>query len=746
MQSIGVSWVKRRIAVALIVLMICVSNFLGCSSGTSSANSTPPSTQPAPSLTSLSQTSINVGTAAFSLTVTGQNFLSSSVVEWNNAPLSTTFNSPTQLVASVPAANLAIVGAAQIAVSDPSQSLISNALSFAVLQPAPVLTALSVASVTAGSASFPLSVTGQNFLSSSVVQLNGASLVTVVNSPTQLVATVPSANLTSAGSLSITVVDPSPLSLLSNVLTLTVNPVPPVITAISPSSAAVSTGPVSIVILGQNFASGVTVSFGSTPLTVTSQTTNQIHALISASLLVETGTFPITVSNPAPNAVTSTPISFSVSPGPVAIITSITPDSLIAGATATSLQVTGQAFVSGATIQLNGAAIPTFYMSGTQLSAALPDSLIATAGTIAVTVLSPVAGSTPVTSNSANLTISSLPPGDFIVAQTTNDIVWDPQHKLIYASVPSTAAQNPNSIVAIDPTTGLITKSVSAGSEPDLLAISDDGQFLYVALDGSSSVQRFILPAMTPDILVPLGSNTLYGPNIAFALDVAPGSAHTWAVSIGNMTSTLLALEGVTVFDDGVARPASVGSDGTPHLGVLLGTVVWGADATVIYGANNESTGYDFYVLPVNSGGISNASIVDYPNVVKALQERIHFDRTTGYVYTDNGIVLSPSTGKSVGTFSIDGAMAPDGSIGKAFFVTSSYSQNNPPFGAITSYDINHFTPIDSILFPNVFGFSDHLIRWGNNGLAFGANYTTFSGTTANVIGRVYIYSGSLVQ
>lgn len=397
----------------------------------------------------------------------------------------------------------------------------------------PVLTSLSQTSATAGSAGFSLTLAGENFLSTSVVQLNGVSQPTLVTSSTQLVATIPTESLVTAGPVSVTVIDPSPLSLVSNAISFTVTPVSPVINSLSPISAIINSGPVTLTLLGKNFATGATVSFNATPLIILSQTTTQIQATVPSTLLTATGTFSVVVSNPAPNAATSIPFMFTVNPLPVAVINSVSPSTVTVGASAFTMQVNGQAFVSGATIQLNGTALPTNYLSSGALSAVVPDASVAAAGTLAITVLSPGTGSGPITSNSVNLTVNPLPAGEFIVNQTANDIVWDPQHKLIYASVPSSAAQNANSVVAIDPTTGLVTKSVYAGSEPDLLAISDDGQFLYVALDGSSNVQRFVLPAMTPDILVSLGGSTFYGVNTAIALDVAPAAPHTWMVSMG---------------------------------------------------------------------------------------------------------------------------------------------------------------------------------------------------------------------
>jgi len=729
-------------------LTVCLLLLSGCASGTA-ASSGGNTLQPAPVLTSISPTTAIAGAASFPLAVAGQNFVTTSIVEWNGAPLATTYVSATQLTATVPAAALALAGSAQIVVVDPAPlSLISNSLSFtltAPVQPAPIITSLSATSAIVGSSSFALTVTGQNFLPSSVVQFNGVSLVTVMNSTTQLVATVPAANLATTGTAAITVIDPTPLSLTSNPIAFTVNPLPPLLNYLSQGSAIINTGPLTIYAYGQNFSPTATITFNSTSLAILAQSSTQIVATIPNSLLAATGTFVVTVTNPAPNAGVSVPFMFTVNPVPLPTISSLNPNTLTAGATAFTLSVAGSAFVSGSTIQLNGSAVPTTYLGSTNLSATVPDSAVAAAGTIAVTILSPGTGSGPITSNSVNLTVNALPAGEFIVNQVANDIVWDPQHKLIYASVPGSATQNANDIVAIDPTTGLITKSVFAGSEPDLLAISDDGQFLYVALDGSSNVQRFVLPAMTPDILVSLGGSNFYGLNTALALDVAPAAPHTWMVSVGNPGVSPAAQEGITVFDDAVARPDSAGRN-TPHGGydLLLSTAVWGKDTTVIYSANNESTGFDFYVVPVTSAGVIGTNIVDYPGAVDGFGGRIHFDKTTGFVYADNGPVLNPLTAKQVGTFSTSGVMVPDGSIGKAFFTSQLYGSN--PIGTLTSFDINHYTPINSMVFPNVAGSTLRLIRWGTSGLAFNAYNTSYNGSTTTKTGKVYILSGSFVQ
>jgi trimeric autotransporter adhesin len=86
------------------------------------------------------------------------------------------------------------------------------------------------------------------------------------------------------------------------------------------------------------------------------------------------------------------------------------------------------------------------------------------------------------------------------VALDTNDIVFDPFTRKLYASVPSTATQvTGNSIVSIDPLTGALGSPIFVGSEPTRISISDDGQYLYAVLSGSNSVRRLNLTTLTPE-------------------------------------------------------------------------------------------------------------------------------------------------------------------------------------------------------------------------------------------------------
>ena len=75
---------------------------------------------PVPTITSLSPSNATAGGPAFQLVVNGSNFVSSSVVHWGSAVLSTTYVSATQITAAVPAADIAAASAVMVSVVNPS--------------------------------------------------------------------------------------------------------------------------------------------------------------------------------------------------------------------------------------------------------------------------------------------------------------------------------------------------------------------------------------------------------------------------------------------------------------------------------------------------------------------------------------------------------------------------------------------------------------------------------------------------
>ncbi|HLQ64477.1 MAG TPA: Ig-like domain-containing protein, partial [bacterium] len=87
----------------------------------------------APSVTTLTPTSIATGAAGFTLTVTGSNFTPSSVVQWNGTSRATTFSGGAQLQATILANDVVNAGTAQVTVLTPAPGGgLSTALPFTI--------------------------------------------------------------------------------------------------------------------------------------------------------------------------------------------------------------------------------------------------------------------------------------------------------------------------------------------------------------------------------------------------------------------------------------------------------------------------------------------------------------------------------------------------------------------------------------------------------------------------------------
>ena len=194
-----------------------------------------------PSISSISPAVVVVGSTAFTMNVYGSNFDSNATVYVNGMARLTNYVSSAQLTASMLATDLDEVSAFNITVNNPSAGGgTSNALAFAVVSvnPFPVLTTISPASVVAGSGNFILTVQGSNFNTSSSVRFNGMARATTFVSPTQLTALIPASDVAISGSHLVYVVNPTPGGGTSNWLLFTVSPV-----AITPGLPNTGFGP-----------------------------------------------------------------------------------------------------------------------------------------------------------------------------------------------------------------------------------------------------------------------------------------------------------------------------------------------------------------------------------------------------------------------------------------------------------------------------------------------------------------------
>jgi hypothetical protein len=347
---------------------------------------------PIPTLGTLSPAGATAGGVAFTLTVTGTNYVSGSTVNWNGTALTTTYVSSTQVTASVPAGHIATARTASVTVvnSTPGGGR-SNNLIFHVDNPLPNANSLSPTTAMAGGAAFTLTVTGTDFVSGSIVNWNGTGLTTTYLSGTKVTASVPASDIATVGTASVTVINPTPGGGTSSALTFSINNPLPKATSLSPSSAMAGGAALTLTVTGTDFVSGSTVNWNGTGLTTTYVSSTQVTASVPASHIATARTASVTVVNPTPGGGRSNNLIFTVN-NPLPKATSLSPSSATAGGAAFTLTVRGTNFVSTSTVQWNGAGLTTKYVSGTKLTASVPASDIKTAGKATVTVMNPTPG------------------------------------------------------------------------------------------------------------------------------------------------------------------------------------------------------------------------------------------------------------------------------------------------------------------------------------------------------------------
>lgn len=263
---------------------------------------------------------------------------------------------------------------------------------------APELTSIDPSRAAVGSVGPSIVVTGNNFVPRSIVQLDGAPLATSFVSETELRATIPTSKLVSVGTLRLSVGTSAPGGGASRELSFEVeNPVASV-TSLSPLSVLAGSSQTLVHVVGSGFVSGAKVVFGGDELATTFVSSTALDAIVPQNLLVAFGSVPVKVRNPTPGGGDSGAIAFTVA-NPDAVIQNINPSAAFVGSAAVTMTVNGGGFVSASNVVFNGNALPTTIVSGGQLTATVPATMLGAAGDFPVTVSNPPPGggvSTPV--------------------------------------------------------------------------------------------------------------------------------------------------------------------------------------------------------------------------------------------------------------------------------------------------------------------------------------------------------------
>jgi hypothetical protein len=306
------------------------------------------------------------------------------------------------------------------------------------------------------------------------------------------------------------------------------------------------------------------------------------------------------------------------------------------------------------------------------------------------------------------------------VNQPANNLVFSEATQNLYASVPASAGANGNSITKINPVTAAVGPSVFIGSEPNRMAISNDGQTIWAHLNGANAARRFDVLTEAPGLQFTTSSVP------PTDMEVVPGSPGSVALAKG-----LFGGGGVAIYDDGVQR-ANIGST-TP----TVQPIEFGASASVLYGYDPNS--FDLVRFLVDSSGINSSTITK--NLFPHAGNPLKF--LNGLLYTGSGQVVDPEAKTWLGKFVFNEAqlMAVDAPNHRVFYASSTFS--NVGGVTIRAFDSNTFLPLGTITVPGIVNTPVSLVRWGVNGLAFNTVPAQFN---INEPSRVYLLQSKLVS
>ena len=389
-------------------------------------------------------------------------------------------------------------------------------------------------------------------------------------------------------------------------------------------------------------------------------------------------------------------------------ITRILPESVSARYGAFTLTVEGDGFRPTAVVQWDGASRPTLVESATRAVASIPAEDAVRARRVQISVRNP----SPDSGTSYPAPFSVVAPAvtrQVALPLAGQDIVYDPRRDVLYASVGSQVFPDVGRLVVIDPRSGGVVSSTVVGPGPGPLALSDDGQFLYVVVNGASLVKRFDLVSGAPAVDIPLGSEAPDRPYGADDIVVLEGAPRSFAVARKHVGLFVGSVD-VAVFDGEVQRPltSAVGCDRIERSG----------DPALLYGYQSHNSGGGFHWLAIRPDGVVQSRVA-YDLLPRYASDIIWYG---GRLYATDGTVVDPEARTVIARLSgVEPRTAvPDSLSGRLFFL-SLFA--NTDWGSLTAFDLRTLDVIDGVTVVPAssyeYAYPRALRRWGDDGLAY---------------------------
>jgi Tol biopolymer transport system component len=289
---------------------------------------------PAPTITSVSPTSIPAGSPQSYLTIKGVNLIQQSQPGYSLSPGGSAtplainqYIGTNELIATLPANLLQNPNTLYINITTPQpgggtfppQNQAPPPGTIVTITPiasgVPAITSMNPSTAIAGAAGLLLNLTGHGFVAQSTVFVNNSNRTTTFISSTSLQVDLDSSDLLTPGPVSIRVVNPPPDGGGSTPISLNVVTANPTVSAVAPTSALAGATSANLSITGTGFLNQYSyVTINQQPVTTTIPDSTSAAVALTAGDLVNAGVNQIQVVNKPPGGGISNIVTYSINP------------------------------------------------------------------------------------------------------------------------------------------------------------------------------------------------------------------------------------------------------------------------------------------------------------------------------------------------------------------------------------------------------------------------------------------------
>ncbi len=450
------------------------------------------------------------------------------------------------------------------------------------------------------------------------------------------------------------------------------------------------------------------------------------------------GTLSVSSSDPVHPTISTSLTGTAFASYPIATITGLLNPSypINSGTAPISMSVFGTDFFPASVVYINGVAQTTTYQSDTFLTVKFAPSLLNAVGQIPVTVVNP----TPGGGSSAAYPLI----GYLSIPLTASALTVDPVGGLLYAAIPASTSQNPNTIIPINPATGAMMTPIAVASDPQALAVSDDGSELYVASAGV--LQRINLKTLAIEKTFNLPVDSEWGQTYVHEMHVVPGSPNSIVVEL--FANVDPAEDGAALYNDSGLVNWIPGQSVVNSANSIfwLDSFTFTSSPSMIYGL--PMAGTFFTEVQVSPTGLSRNNGVP-GGITEQTGSIVRSDGAL--LYTNSGQVWNPSTQKLLGTYLessgsqlfYTASVVPDKATKHTYFLDGDGQYAQYQALNIDVYDQASYALLGTVPFTNIYPpDATDLVRWGSNGLAFRTVDITSSDPSTN---QIVIVTSSLV-